>query len=258
MPVRRLYPAILLLMLVFPWQRGIYWAGGLAVPAYWKVETRNYRVLTDSDYEIRVAPALADSPAAAQVMAAMESFEKLGEYFGASLPPPLVIVMEAEVLNNYVGGGYSLNSAGVYQNGVILLGIRAGTGDLKGTLIHELGHHYVHGLTRGNCPTWLSEGLAQMLEERLSDSLWFDGKEHNDYYKYSISELSGDFYGLPDQVSAYNQALELVRVLETSAGGQAISAILGDLGRGMTLPQALLRHAGMGLEALSESFPGRE
>jgi hypothetical protein len=72
----------------------------------------------------------------------------------------------------------------------------------------------------------------------------------NDYYKYSISELSGDFHSLPDQISAYQMALELVRVIETTGGGQATQAMLRDLGRGMTFSQVLMAHTGMDLETL--------
>lgn len=251
MLVRRFCLALLLLALMFPWQRGLYWAGDLVVSTYWKAETRDYWALSQSEYALRVAPALADSPAVPQALAAiMENNEKLGKYFGRSLPPPLLIVMETETLNDYVGGTYSMSSAGVYQDGVILLGVGEGAGNLDGTLIHELGHHYVHGLARGNYPTWFSEGVAQLLEERLGGSLWFDGNKHNDYYKYSISELSGDFYNLSDQVSAYQLALELIKVLEAQRGGQALIAILTDLGQGMSFPHALMRHTGMQLEDL--------
>ena len=40
---------------------------------------------------------------------------------------------------------------------------------VRRTLVHELTHSFIHGKTRGTCPTWLHEGLAQMEEGKRAD-----------------------------------------------------------------------------------------
>lgn len=249
--MRRLCIALLaLICLVLCWHQGGYWLRGLVVPAYWKIETRDFDIPADSEYDIRIAPDLSDSADLWTQEAMGRHYGSLGTYFGQHLPSPLVVVVDTQALNAYIGGDYSLSSAGAYQSGVVLLGFREEQETLDRTLVHELGHHYVHGLARDNYPSWFSEGVAQLLEEMFCGTIWFDGIMDNDYYKYSINELSGNFHSLPDQISAYRMALELVRAIEVTGGGQAVPAMLGDLGRGISFPQALLTHTGMDLETL--------
>src|SRR5262249_42741225 len=41
---------------------------------------------------------------------------------------------------------------------------------LAKVIMHELTHSFVHFKTRGNCPTWLNEGLARVMEGESSAS----------------------------------------------------------------------------------------
>lgn len=242
-----LFLLALILVLLY-WQEGIFWSSGLVVPTYWKAKTQNYNIVKDIGYEVRVAPGQDEGDATALIQEGMQYYDDMAAYFDCTLPQPLFIFMDSDTLNDYVGD-YNLSSAGAYQSGVILLGL-PDNGGLSRTLVHELGHHYVHALARGNYPAWYSEGVAQLMELMFKKSVWFDGNNFNDYYKYSISDLSGEFYNLPDQVAAYRLSLELVMAIEAIGGGQANIEILRDLGQGKTFSQAIIANTGMDLQTL--------
>ena len=48
-------------------------------------------------------------------------------------------------------------------------GLSTVTDELSHVLMHELTHSFVRQKTRGRCPQWLNEGLAQWMEGRRSD-----------------------------------------------------------------------------------------
>lgn len=221
---------------------------------YWQFRTRSLPAISQESINIRYSPSL-EVEVSRLIKLKSQYIQALDAYFNVSLPSPMVILLEHGELNRLVGGDYNLSSAGAYQGGVVFLGY---DGNLaEETLVHELGHHYVYILTRGNYPVWYSEGVAQLMEYKLLGSVWFDGIKNNDYYMYSIEELSGDFYGLNDQISAYIQSFQLVKFIE-ELGGQANLRILQDLGRGVAFTSALEAHTGLVLDELySKAFGQR-
>ncbi len=63
--------------------------------------------------------------------------------------------------------GSPLWATGIYDGKirVPLGGIETLTAELARVLTHELVHSFLHYRTGGNCPTWVHEGLAQLLSE---------------------------------------------------------------------------------------------
>jgi len=230
----------------------LFWTGWVTNPAYWKIHTRNYKIVSNSEYTIRLSPAVVEGNFDAVLQAKEDYLALMDDYFGISPSPPLVIVLSMTELNSFVGGGHSLTSAGAYVRGVILLGMDESGSVSPGTetLVHELGHYYVDILARGNYPTWYSEGVAQLMEHHYLDKLWFDGIKDNDYYKYSITELSGDFYNLEDLISAYVLAYKLVLAIEDIGGVRANQLILRDLGKGVSFSNAMEIHIGLNPDEL--------
>jgi len=45
-------------------------------------------------------------------------------------------------------------------------GLDSLTPDLARVLRHELAHSFINYISRGRCPQWLHEGIAQMVEPR--------------------------------------------------------------------------------------------
>jgi tetratricopeptide (TPR) repeat protein len=97
-------------------------------------------------------------------------------------------------------------------------------------LVHELTHAVVHSKTRGNCPRWLHEGLAQRME----------GRELTRANLASVRKLVA-----PDPPTwetrgfSYPAALSLTTYLESRRGFGGIVVLLENLADGLDLDAAL-------------------
>lgn len=119
------------------------------------------------------------------------------------------------------------------------------TPQLESVLRHEMAHSFVHSATRGRCPTWLNEGIAQMEEPRNSSAfaaplaqLFEEGKQA------PLRYLEGSFMGLsPAQAQlAYAESLAATEYLRANYGMSALRRMLEFLNDGEA-PEAALRHA---------------
>jgi tetratricopeptide (TPR) repeat protein len=101
----------------------------------------------------------------------------------------------------------------------------------KDVLVHELTHAVVHSKTRGNCPRWLHEGLAQVAEEKTI------GRAERDWVAEQLSS------GAPDEWDAkafsYTLALSLTRYLESRGGPRSLVQLLDLLAEGRDVDAAL-------------------
>jgi hypothetical protein len=99
-------------------------------------------------------------------------------------------------------------------------------------LSHELTHAVVHSKTRGNCPRWLHEGLAQISEDK---TLLRSERE-----KIAGRLASGDPAAWDSPGFSYPMALSLTRYLEGRQGFDAMVYLLQLLGDGKELDDALV------------------
>lgn len=138
--------------------------------------------------------------------------------------------------------------AGLYDGKirVPLGGLRRLDDRARGLLVHELTHAFVHSWTRGNCPRWLHEGLAQRSEGRIPserdlldirDRIERNGAEH------------WDAEGL-----SYPAALSLTLYLERRLGTSRLFRLLDDLGEGRTFDDALREASGSGYAGLCRDW----
>ena len=101
---------------------------------------------------------------------------------------------------------------------------------LDKTLRHEYTHALIHARTRGNVPTWLSEGLAIASENRDTD----DAREviREAGHLIPLHELHGSFLTLPPaQVPlAYAESEAAVSFLLARHGEAAVRTLLARLG----------------------------
>lgn len=115
---------------------------------------------------------------------------------------------------------------------------------IRAVLYHEYAHVIVFGMTRGNCPIWLNEGIAEMFGRRQY-SRPLTELEHA-ARKKSLAEfgkLEGSFsnLGTADANLAYQQSYSLVDYLVTAYGWHRVSQILTGLGSGLSVNDAIVR-----------------
>lgn len=124
---------------------------------------------------------------------------------------------------------------GAYQAGV------AGVVEPGEALAHELAHFLVEARSSGRAPAWVSEGLAQWADVRLSGYAW---EEWRGGTPYTLEELEREFDRL-DPWRAYPQALAAVRALERQGGPGTWVRALRALDRGVPPRRALEEAAGL-------------
>jgi tetratricopeptide (TPR) repeat protein len=103
-------------------------------------------------------------------------------------------------------------------------------------LTHELTHAIVQSKTRGNCPRWLHEGLAQIAEDRPIT--------RSDRIKVGRAVRVEDPSSWPDAAFTYPASLALTRWLEEQRGFDVLVSVVERLGEGASLDEALSAYYG--------------
>lgn len=103
--------------------------------------------------------------------------------------------------------------------------------DARRVLTHELTHAIVQSKTRGNCPRWLHEGLAQLAEPRAL--------RRADAVSLARTVRADDRATWPDAAFSYPAALSLTQFLADRRGFDLVVSLLGRLGDGDSLDAAL-------------------
>jgi tetratricopeptide (TPR) repeat protein len=130
--------------------------------------------------------------------------------------------------------------------------VRIPVGDLSGitpqlesVLRHEIAHSFIHELTRGRCPSWLDEGIAQMAEPRSSSAFAADLEQLFRERKYApLRYLEGSFHRFsPEQASlSYAESLAATEYLRSAYGMPSVRRMMDLLSEGEE-PEAALSHA---------------
>ena len=116
------------------------------------------------------------------------------------------------------------------------------TPQLRAVLHHEYAHVVVLELTRGNCPYWLNEGVAEMFGRKQYSRQMTEldsaarKKSFTDFRKL---ESGFGTLSAPEANLAYQQSYSLVNYLVTTYGWHRVTRILTGLGNGLNLNDAL-------------------
>ncbi len=110
-------------------------------------------------------------------------------------------------------------------------------------ILHEYTHAVVFDIAGENCPTWLNEGLAQMMEGAPTDQAdhlvidYMNLKGKN----LPLESLDGSFTDMPadSAYTAYMMSLSATNFLITKYGMSSVTGILADIKNGKTIDQAI-------------------
>ncbi|PRR69290.1 peptidase MA family metallohydrolase [Neomoorella humiferrea] len=122
----------------------------------------------------------------------------------------------------------------------------------SGPMAHELAHLLVDERARGNYPRWLTEGLAQYVEKKITGFTMPGSLTAREWY--SLRSMDYGYDGLPDQALAYRQSLLMTEYMVDGWGLATVHRLLDELGKGITLEKAFQEILGMDLEAFAAAF----
>lgn len=135
--------------------------------------------------------------------------------------------------------------AGGFYDGKIRLpfgALKDITPAMRGVLFHEYAHVVIFELTRGNCPLWLNEGIAEMFGRMQYNRPMSEfGRAARRKTFADFRKLEGGFSSLSttDAALAYQQSYALVNYMVTNYGWHSIKQILTTLGMGATIDDAI-------------------
>ena len=115
------------------------------------------------------------------------------------------------------------------------------TPPMRGVLYHEYAHVVVFEMTRGNCPLWLNEGIAEMFgRTQYNRSLPELGRAARTGKLIEIRSLETNFSGLSSIAAslAYQQSYALVKYMVATYGWHRVRQILAGLGKGLSFDEA--------------------
>lgn len=113
---------------------------------------------------------------------------------------------------------------------------------MRGILFHEYAHVVVFDITRGNCPLWLNEGIAEMFGlTQYNRPMPNPGQAARKGTSIDFRKLEKGFrsFSAADAALAYQQSFALVNYLVTTYGWHRVNQILSGLGKGMTPDEAI-------------------
>jgi tetratricopeptide (TPR) repeat protein len=130
-------------------------------------------------------------------------------------------------------------------------GLTTVTPELARVLKHELAHSFINQLSAGRCPTWLHEGIAQMLEPKNPGG---DGHQLAILFKarqeIPLNALEASFMNFSGSQAyvAYAESLAAVSYINDTYGMSDIQRILQRLSEGNSTEAALRAtiHSGYG------------
>src|SRR5262249_15555788 len=121
-------------------------------------------------------------------------------------------------------------------------GLDSVTPELSRVLKHELAHSFINQITRGRCPQWLNEGVAQIVEPRSSAR---HGRRLAQLYvgqhQLPLNTLDGSWIGFTDYEAllAYHQSLAAVEYIRDTYGMSDVQRIPQRIGQGSSTEAAL-------------------
>lgn len=187
---------------------------------------------------------VAESMSTAVLKKLEEHFESLSTQFGSRPTGNIAVVLYTD--EAFFDMTQSPSWSGAINDGKIRVpvsGLTTVTPDLSRILRHELAHSFINQISRGRCPQWLQEGIAQLVEPRSAKPYGRNlAKLYAQQQQLPMNQLEGSFLNLKDQEAtvAYAQSLAVTEYISDTFGMAYIRMILERMGEGAS-PEAALR-----------------
>jgi tetratricopeptide (TPR) repeat protein len=192
---------------------------------------RDYEYSAAAHFTLRYDGALDQDLVASLTDFLEDSFRSLTSlYRHAPSQPITVLLYPQQAFHDVTQVGAEI--AGLYDGKirVPMGGLKKLDAQAERVLAHELTHAIVQSKTRGNCPRWLHEGLAQIAEPR--------SLRRSDAVALARSVRADSPATWPDAAFSYPAALSFTRFLEQRRGFDLLVALLTRLGDGETPDEA--------------------
>ncbi len=204
----------------------------------------NFSERESGHFTLRYEGAQSSESLRGQILSTLESaYQDLSREFGRDPRNSIEVVL-------YTGQDYfdvtrAPNWSGALNDGKIripLRGVSYVSSDMARVLRHELTHSFVSQATQGRCPTWLNEGIAQMLEPKSLGSLGSPlAKLFKADQEIPLNYLEGGFMSLSGAQAqlAYAESLATVEYIRERYGMSDIQRMLERLGQGQSMESAM-------------------
>lgn len=153
--------------------------------------------------------------------------------------------------------------SGGYYDGKIRLpfgSLKEITPAMRGVLFHEYAHVLIFELTRGNCPLWLNEGIAEMFGRiQYNRAMPEFGRAARKGSLADFRKMESGFNSLSsaNAALAYQQSYAMVNFMVTRYGWHRIKQILTGLGKGMKFDESVtevLKDFNLGYDGLVKEW----
>jgi tetratricopeptide (TPR) repeat protein len=185
-----------------------------------------------------------------QLLATMEdAYRDLASQLGYEPPENIIVILYTQ--KEFIDITEAPSWAGAVNDGKLRIpirGVTVMTPDLARVLKHELTHSFLRSLAGGRCPTWLNEGIAELMEPRSSGlyaqplaTLFQQRRE------IPFSVLEHPFIRFSDVQAqvAYAESLSGVEYLRERYGMGEVVRMLRTIGSGVEPELALRQSTGM-------------
>jgi len=192
-----------------------------------------------------------------QLLATMEEgYRDLANQLGYEPSEKIIVILYTQ--KQFVDITDAPSWAGAINDGKLRIPLRGVTqmnAELARVLKHELTHSFLSSLTGGRCPTWLNEGMAQMMEPRNSSafaqplSALFQQRK-----AISFAVLEHPFIRFSDAQAqvAYAESLSGAEYLRQRYGLGEVVRMLRNIGSGVEPELALRQSTGMDYAAFEQ------
>ena len=179
-----------------------------------------------------------------QILTALESdYDDLARDLGT--PPRDNILVTLYTNTAFFDVTHAPAWAGAINDGKLRIpvsGLTSVTPELARVLKHELAHSFIASLSSGRCPTWLNEGIAQLVEPK---NLASEGRPLAELFKTQqdipLNMLETGFARFSDVKAsiAYAESLAAVSYINDAYGMSDLQRILERLSQGSSTEAAL-------------------